>query len=201
MWCKKVFFSQDRKVICVRVHKNATKTQRHLLKQEGFATDTRFDSVEGIFQDCYVFTTLRNPLDRYVSAYLTASRKYFKMEEVEGHVLSEEEHWKRFVELVPGERVGIWNEHVAPQYYFFSKCEGVRLKIDKFLLFENFKEEWRRLCNILGMTFKMCHLNSSPLEIKTFLSEKLQKDKKLMDEINHFYRKDWELYNKIREKA
>lgn len=196
-WCKKVSVNRDRKIVYIPVPKNATSTQKHLLKQEGF-TYVLFDSVEEIFQDCYTFTTLRNPLDRYVPAYLTASGRYFKVEEQEGHILSEEEHWKRFVDLIPGESAGIWNEHVAPQYYFFSRSDRTRLKIDRFLLFENFEEEWKQLCVVLGMTFKMCHLNSSPPGLKAFLSERLLKDKELIDKINSFYWEDWQQYNKIK---
>lgn len=116
------------------------------------------------------FTIVRNPWDRFVSAYVYATMKesYWHGEHAGLHpdypLLSQ----KSFVEccrLAQQQRQLLQHESWYPQYLWLTQSTNgqIRLMVDLVLRYENLGEDFRTLCQRLGLPpVDLPHVNVSP---------------------------------------
>ena len=111
----------------------------------------------------FKFTFVRNPWDRLVSAY-----RFLKS----GGFNAEDKAWadanlRRFVDFrdfvrrwVTPANVNSW-QHFKPQYRFITDPSG-QMPMDYLGYFENLRNDFRNIANLLGLRVKLPHHNSSP---------------------------------------
>lgn len=194
-WVKKLSLHEEKKIAFIYVPKNASESFRAILGKQGFRNRVSFNHVAETVRESFKFAVLRNPIDRYVSAYLEGSKKEFK--QMEGS-LTLDEHWDRFVRLIPKRGEGVWDEHLFPQYLHLIEKDGTPLVIDRFLFMDSLEEDWRKLSSELGLSPDLLHIRRSPEELRWFLLGKLRlKDnREVRARIDDFYQEDWELLSR-----
>jgi hypothetical protein len=191
-WVKKLSLHEEKEIAFIYIPKNASDSFRAILGKQGFRNRVSFNHVADVVRRSFKFAILRNPLDRYVSAYLEGSKIEFREAS-----LTLDEHWERFVSLVPERGKGVWNEHLFPQYLHLIEQDGTPLRIDRFMFVETLERDWERLSSELGLDPVLAHVRKSPKELKRFLRKRLSFSDgwEVRRKINDFYKEDWELWN------
>jgi chondroitin 4-sulfotransferase 11 len=130
-------FNRDYNVIFIHVPKTAgTSMERNeFLGWGGHDEITRFMDQPG-YEDAWKFAFVRNPWDRYVSAWA-------------------QKHDGQFVQVLP---VGNLSPrlHFRPQHEFICDQAG-NILVDFVGRFERLQADWRHVCDQLGVRVELAH--------------------------------------------
>jgi hypothetical protein len=158
--------------------------------------------------DYYVFSFVRNPYDRLVSAWKWGQLKFEK----EGHLpFYNKERAVSFEEYVLlttdfdycKDHKNLWSEydeyHTLPQFEFFPQLNGGHYFTDKINTdftcdfigrFENLNEDFKKVCKDLNiLEYQLPHAYNS----KTFKVNSSWTDE-LKDKVYNYYKKDFDLF-------
>lgn len=100
--------------------------------------------------DAFKFSFVRNPWDRFVSAYFC-----------QNHVEKSKAGFNQFVQgavLAPEQypNVGINRTHFLPQWHFLLDNDD-EIGVDFIGKYESLQEDWSYVCNRVGVTDELCH--------------------------------------------
>ena len=159
--------------------------------------------------DYFVFSFVRNPYDRFVSAWKWGELKFSKEGELPFYKKERSVSFEEYVLLTTDleyrkDNENLWSEydeyHTLPQFEFFPNLNGGHYFSDKITSeftcnfigrFENLHEDFNTVCsNISIKQFKLPHAYNS----KTF-KEPHQWTGDLKGKVYNYYKKDFELFN------
>lgn len=190
---KKVVVNHDNRSVFIPIGKCGTQTIKSLLQPFGYRSEKYFEGLE----DYFIFTTLRNPYERFISAFIEASMATFKKRWNKGYLFTNKEHWEKFVKSIElCEQNDFWNIHLKPQIYFLTRKKSM-INIDLYMIIEKLDRDIKKLNSNLNLNLKSTYGHiCSYIDLKRFLKIGLAKHKRLINKINKIYQKDWELYKK-----
>ena len=185
-----------------------TLTDRHnitdihlFFKEAGFL---RVSENNIVSKNLFHFSFVRDPYDRFVSAYLSkiknksyiSGTKYFSLGGVSKAMLARDNRLKggvsfpRFVELFQMNKKIRKDIHFKPQTSFISDSGWDRLN---FLgRVETFDADWKELCGLIGIDYcPLEKINSSisPVKYREFYTPEI------LEVVEHYYAKDLERFN------
>ena len=143
-----------------------------------------------------ILKVLREPMDRLVSGYLevcvranidapnTKTKKFYHM--IEGK--------DRFVEFINEIEREFFDPHILPQWVYMGDINGIDLKIDYFLDFDNLNND---LNNVLGINVTLNHSNVKPSHQKQRILKYIENDIELQKRILKLYYEDFKLYDEF----
>ena len=159
--------------------------------------------------DYYVFSFVRNPYDRFVSAWKWGELKFSKESGLPFYHKERGVSFEEYVLLTTDldyrkDNKNLWSEydeyHTLPQFEFFPHLNGGHYFSDKinpdftcdFIgKFENLNEGFNEVCSSIGATeLKLPHAYNS----KTF-KQPHQWTYELKEKVYNYYKKDFELFN------
>ena len=160
------------------------------------------------YLDYYVFSFVRNPYDRLVSAWKWGQLKFEKEGGLPFYNKERAVSFEEYVLLTTDfdyrkDKKNLWSEydeyHTLPQFEFFPHLNGGHYFTDKINTdftcnfigkFENLHEDFNKVCLDIGITqFKLPHAYNS----KTF-KQPLEWTDDLKEKVYDYYRKDFELF-------
>ncbi len=136
-----------------------------------------------ILDDYLKFSVVRNPYDRFLSAYCWKYHAWEKNQEVKMN------HLLNFVEILDKSPNELQKKiHFKPQYDFVFDSRKI-LKVDRILRFENLEEEFMDLCKEINLEAYLPHLmKSNSIQIGDF------KTNPVKEIIYQAYQKDFEVF-------
>ncbi len=159
--------------------------------------------------DYYIFSFVRNPYDRFVSAWKWGELKFSKEGDLPFYKKSRAIPFEEYVLLTTdldyrSNHIELWSEydeyHTLPQFEFFPNLNGGHYFTDKinsdFICdfigrFENINEDFNKVCLNIGVKeLKLPHAYNS----KTF-KQPLEWTDELKEKVYNYYKKDFELFN------
>jgi hypothetical protein len=158
--------------------------------------------------DYYVFSFVRNPYDRFVSAWKWGQLKLEKEGDLPFYSKDRPVSFEEYVLLVTDfnyrkDNQGSWSEydeyHTLPQFEFFPNLNGGHYFTDKinpdftcdFIgRFENINEDFNKVCHSIGVKeLKLPHAYNS----KTF-KQPFEWTVDLKERVCNYYKKDFDLF-------
>ena len=159
--------------------------------------------------DYYVFSFVRNPYDRLVSAWKWGQLKFEKEGDLPFYNKERAVSFEEYVSLTTDfdyrkDNENLWSEydeyHTLPQFEFFPHLNGGHYFTDKISVdftcdfigrFENLHEDFNKVCSDVGIKeLKLPHAYNS----KTF-KQTFNWSDQLKDKVFNYYKKDFELFN------
>lgn len=159
--------------------------------------------------DYYVFSFVRNPYDRFVSAWKWGELKFSKEGELPFYKKERSVSFGEYVLLTADlkyrkDNQNLWSEydeyHTLPQFEFFPNLNGGHYFTDKISpaftcdfigRLENLHEDFNTVCSGIGTKqFKLPHAYNS----KTF-KQAFGWTSELKEKVCNYYKKDFELFN------
>lgn len=159
--------------------------------------------------DYYVFSFVRNPYDRFVSAWKWGELKFSKEGDLAFYNKERAVSFEEYVSLTTDldyrkDNKNLWSEydeyHTLPQFEFFPNLNGGHYFSDKinpeftcdFIgRFENINEDFNKVCLAISIKeLKLPHAYNS----KTF-KQPFQWTDELKEKVHNFYKNDFELFN------
>ena len=159
--------------------------------------------------DYYVFSFVRNPYDRFVSAWKWGELKFSKEGNLSFYKKERSVSFKEYVLLTTDldyrkDNQNLWSEydeyHTLPQFEFFPNLNGGHYFTDKISpaftcdfigRFENLHEDFNTVCSSIGIKqFKLPHAYKSKTFKKTF-----DWTSDLKEKTYNYYKKDFQLFN------
>lgn len=181
--------SEKYKLIFISVSKNAT-TSIKAIREFGFVQDNilRFQKDE---LKCYsVFTVVRDPRRRLISAYLEVCSRA-SMDSP--HIIRYPFYWcknqkKRFVMFLDELESGCFDVHLLPQYYFLTDQRDNVFEFDYILNLENLNSEFKEMQHDLGIepAFKLSRRNTYAEKNKSWVPLLIQNIKNLLGQKDEY---------------
>lgn len=159
--------------------------------------------------DYYVFSFVRNPHDRLVSAWKWGQLKFEKEGDLPFYNKERAVSFEEYVLLTTDldyrkDHQNLWSEydeyHTLPQFEFFPQLNGSHYFTDKISTdftcdfigrFENLNEDFKKVCKDLNLTKpQLSHAYNSKTFKKTF-----DWTDQLKDRVYNYYKQDFELFN------
>ena len=159
--------------------------------------------------DYFVFSFVRNPYDRFVSAWKWGELKFSKEGELPFYKKARPVSFEEYVLLTTNpehrkENQNLWSEydeyHTLPQFEFFPNLNGEHYFTDKISptftcdfigRFENLHEDFNAVCSNIGIKqFKLPHAYNS----KTF-KQAFDWTNELKGKVYNYYKKDFTNFN------
>lgn len=147
-----------------------------------------------IFTDYKVFTIIRNPYMRFISAYKQYPNRCNKLFKILINNKNITDFSKYLVDKIKNEGFDFFNYGAFHQFqpmHYYIETNNVNIEIIK-LDDPNFNIKIKELCNNYGLSYNNTYLNINPN--KSNYKEYLN-NKDLVNCINFIYKKDFELYN------
>jgi hypothetical protein len=151
---------------------------------------------------CTVFTIIRNPLTRFISAYLLVNNALGYPAPGIGELVRSFPYWKiddpikRFAQYIKDvSYYGLYDEHLMTQNYYLD----VDIKIDEYLVFEHIQEQMNdfRSRHNLNVEFPKITFRKFPELAKELAKELLTfvvSNREYFDMLLDLYSDDFELY-------
>ena len=142
----------------------------------------------GSFDDYFVFSVVRNPYNKLVSAYLRIRSEWPKIPEFE----SLAKFVDCFLTLKDGEPqlFYAYNGHVLPQWWYLLNEEKNLQDLDAIYRFENLQECYKKIQEI-NPGVHLSHSNKGKFDPHSYDSHYTPE---LRDKVYNYYRKDFELF-------
>lgn len=159
--------------------------------------------------DYYVFSFVRNPYDRLVSAWKWGQLKFEKEGDLPFYNKDRAVSFEEYVLLTTDldhrkDHQNLWSEydeyHTLPQFEFFPQLNGGHYFTDKINAdftcdfigrFENLNEDFKKVCEDLNiLEYQLPHAYNS----KTFKKNSSWTDG-LKDRVYNYYKKDFDLFD------
>ena len=159
--------------------------------------------------DYYVFSFVRNPYDRLVSAWKWGELKFSKEGSLPFYKKNRAIAFEEYILLTTDldyrlNHIDLWSEydeyHTLPQFEFFPNLNGGHYFTDKINpdftcdfvgRFENINEDFNKACSTLGIKeLKLPHAYNS----KT-LKQPFEWTDELKDKVYLYYKKDFDFFN------
>ena len=159
--------------------------------------------------DYYVFSFVRNPYDRLVSAWKWGQLKFEKEGDLPFYNKERAVSFEEYVSLTTdldyrNDHKNLWSEydeyHTLPQFEFFPQLNGGHYFTDKINVdftcdfigrFENLNKDFSKVCKDLNLTkSQLSHAYNSKTFKKTF-----DWTNQLKDRVYNYYKQDFELFN------
>mgnify|MGYP001177122735 CR=1 FL=1 len=161
------------------------------------------------YLDYYVFSFVRNPYDRFVSAWRWGELKFEKEGDLDFYKKDSHVSFEQYISLTTDldyrkNHSFLWSEydsyHTLPQFEFFPHLNGGHYFTDKidpdftcdFIgRFENINEDFNKVCSSIGLKeLKLPHAYKG----KSRESDAIWTDN-LKSKVYNYYKKDFELFN------
>tara|TARA_Y100000289_G_scaffold39202_1_gene38648 strand:- start:9902 stop:10540 length:639 start_codon:yes stop_codon:yes gene_type:complete len=158
--------------------------------------------------DYYVFSFVRNPYDRLVSAWKWGQLKFEKEGDLPFYNKERAVSFEEYVSLTTDfdyrkDHKNLWSEydeyHTLPQFEFFPQLNGGHYFTDKISAdftcdfigrFENLNEDFKKVCQDLNiLEYQLPHAYNS----KTFKKNSSWTDE-LKGKVHNYYKKDFNLF-------
>lgn len=156
----------------------------------------------------YVFSVVRNPYDRFVSAWKWGELKFSKEGDLPFYQKSRSIPFEEYVLLTTdtkyrSENTELWSEydeyHTLPQFEFFPNFNGGHYFTDEihpdftcnFIgRFENIEQDFKKVCCDIGLEeLKLPHAYNSKVFQQPF-----EWTHDLKDQVYNYYKKDFDLF-------
>jgi len=178
-------------LLFVNIPKNASASMKQIMRGCDFAEDNYFNLDRTGY---YVFTVVRNPLDRFVSAYLEVIKRGSR-DTLEYQFYMDKEQdpigaLRQFVRLM---ETCTYDEHVVPQVAYLDG-----MKVDLYLDFAFLSEDLEKLRPLLK-TERVLERRNTTLQDKKRPIKTLLLTSGLWDEIKHIYADDIALYERVQK--
>lgn len=192
------WYNLENKIGLIAIPKNASSSLRHGLSLK--TLKNYFELDEKIKSKLKLITVLREPISRFVSAYLeilvrandspkTKDKKFFQMPE----------SIDRFTEFVSEIERDNYDAHVEHQHFYLYDHEDKALPFYRILNFSDLKNDFDQLKSDLNLKENLIHINEKSLNRKKFVYSYLQEDPTLLDRIKSIYKRDILIYNGIQK--
>ena len=193
------WISRKYKVIYLNIPKNASTSIKVILRRFNFEESVDlYTNEDG--EGYKVFTVLRNPFRRFVSAYHTALKRGIKVnrKDILLHVPPGLPQISAYFYALRDDAP--FDEHGIPQTYFISDTKGELFSVDKYMICERLQLDLVWLEKALRKSLYTEYVPTNQGEDVSKTWDAVLTDKKLIREINNYYKADWELYNEMLEK-
>jgi len=159
-----------------------------VMRKLGFAANNAY---EIDMQNDFTFAIIRNPLDRFYSAYVQINRK--KTEDTQSKIFFQEDNpQKRVLYFLDEISVDLYDEHIQLQSWFIEDFH-----INFLMTMDNLQKGFRKLKELKNIDIKLPMFNESD-KIKLIEVISIVKELNLYDRINELYKRDWDLYREIK---
>ena len=187
--------SHELKCIFIHISRNGGKSIENAIWNvkaiHGSANHTKIKQWQhkldkNIFDNYFKFTFSRNPWDRTVSLYhYYKQRNYYKDRRyfLTPKIMRSFETFVKFLESENGKLV-------APTQISWIKDLKDEFIIDFIGRFENYENDWNKVCKQLSITKKLPHLNKSKHK-----DYKIYYNKKLIKMVEDIYKEDIDFFN------
>lgn len=215
LWQKSMaWVNKDKKLAYRNIGKNASSSIKRALEPVGFRRSQEYSDSNGYFS----FTVIREPIDRFVSGFLTVISNETSRKQSGGEYHNFLFQYSEIEPLLKGfirqiEIFGFFDDHILPQKYTISDVNGMLHKIDAFILFERLQKDFVMLKNMIVENIELQHVNkideyryfplkrdSSLSSIKEKIKDLICKDKtpySLFDKLKRLYIEDFMLYEYV----
>ncbi len=193
----------SRKIIFINIPKNASTSMRLKLFANGF----KWGNLKKInSSEYFIFTIIRNPVDRFLSQYLEMIKRACGDNKIYGatqkpffRIIDPKERFKSFIrtELKQG---NLFEPHLQRQTWFLTGDKNEYFKIDKYILMNNMTTELKQLTKELNISLDIKNQRKTPVVNKSMLRKILLSNTNLLNIINDVYKEDFELYQRFQLK-
>ena len=121
-----------------------------------------------VFQEYFKFAVIRNPYQKVFSSYCFRPRGYKDFTK-----------WLEWIVTLRDKN----RNHILGSHFVWI---GNKIITDDLIRFENFQNDWKRICNKIGIDSKIRHLNSSNLSQRNYRNYYTNKAKKIVEK--YFYK-------------
>lgn len=145
--------------------------------------------------DFFVFTVLRNPYQRFYSAYAEA----MKREDILSNQIPFPQSDRDIMDTIDLLETGVYEPHFVPQYKFL---EGYEHRIDEFVLFANVGMAISKIYKDREIPNNFVNKNISDPSTKQHIRNIVRSSKQVGDRITKIYQRDFDLIRiKINKQA
>jgi chondroitin 4-sulfotransferase 11 len=173
------------KIVFIHIPKTAGSSIYHFFNSTDYNHKT-LQEHQGWTSDYFKFTFIRNPLDRFVSAY-SYFKKYGrdKLNDVKmGKVINEFDSFKHFVQNFESIQHRFISRHFLPQTYWLDN------RLDYIGRFESIGTDFANICKKINIKYKPLYLINNS-EHKYFMD---YYDSETYDIITKHYKIDFETF-------
>lgn len=192
------WYNLENKIGLIGIPKNASSSLRRGLSLN--TLKNYFELDEKIKSKLKLITVLREPISRFVSAYLeilvrphdcpkTKDKKFFYMPE----------SIDRFTEFVSEIERDTYDAHVEHQHFYLYDHEDKVFPFYRILNFSNLKNDFDQLKLDLNFKKNLIHINQKNSNQKKMVYSYLEEDRTLLDRIKSIYKRDILIYNGIQK--
>jgi len=136
----------------------------------------------------FKFTFVRNPFDRLASCYRHVIQKGALKNIQDDPKLHREMSFEKFIDVISEIELENMDIHFRPQYTFIPE------KPDYVGKFENIQEDFKHICEKIGINVELLHENKTN---KTIFRDYYTP--KIIEKVLKLYEKDFELFNYSKE--
>ena len=189
------YIVKNKNICFIPISKNGSTTFRKECENNSIKYEIQnFIETPSTLKDNHVVCVLREPVERFCSAYLEILiRTHDCPKTLEKDFFYIQQEPKRFLEFIREIKNEFYDTHVEPQTYFITDYENKMIKIDDFWLLKDLKQ---KMC----ATFQIKNIrkyNKKSVNNKQIYMDFLNSNPKVKRVIEQLYSEDIILYNQI----
>jgi hypothetical protein len=176
----------EHKLSCIHIPKCASTTIKHSLNYVA-------DDFHKLPSEYFTFTVLRNPYERFFSAYAEALRRSEAKDILP--FPDSASSINRAIDLLEG---GVYEPHFVPQNKLLTKNDGTTLNINKYIWFDTFERDVMTMYGNMGMRdYTISIMNTNDNSVKDCVRDIVINSGQLKDRIASVYKADFDLINSV----
>ena len=188
------------KLIFFVIPKNASTAIRESpLMKDSYRTTFSLLQDEVDLDKYTTFTVLREPIERFVSAYYEVLRGhrhgniYDTIADKDFvYIRREPDRFLYFLREVY--RNGFFDTHLKPQFHFLSD-NNKEIIMDHYLFFDNIAEDYSNFCKLYDISYDLPNKNYFIKNQKLILLEFIMSNKNILNIVKKIYKRDIMLYD------